>query len=143
MKIYAIVSGCYSDWSIHGYVSDLEAAYRYCAEKNGVGNGNSYEDYYPIEIECLDGDVVTNITFNYKYRAVFYLRNGTWTMRDFSLDDIKPTGESIYCNILDGRKEYNALWIRVEFTMTVLNFDRAKKVAQDKLYQYLAEEQGL
>lgn len=139
-KKYAIMSGVYSDWCINGYVSSLEDAYRYCAWKNSI---DKYEDYYPVEMVCLDEKCEVNISFRYKYRTVFDLRKGSWVMRDIGVDDVKPTSSENYCDIRDGRKVYANSWVAIEFTMPILDFDKAKKVAEDKLYQYLAEEQEL
>lgn len=140
LKKYAIMSGVYSDWNIVGYISNLEDAYKYCAWRNSV---DKYDQYYPVEMPCLDENCEIDIEFKYKYRTVFDLRKGSWAMRDINIDDVEPTNLDNYCNIRDGRKQYNISWIAIEFTMSVLDLDRAKKVAEDKLYQYLAEEQGL
>ena len=139
-KKYAIMSGKYSDWQIHGYLSDLEEAYKYCEWKNST---DKYDSYYPVEIPCLDGVCEADIQFKYKYRVVFDLRKGTWVMRDIGIDNVTTTNHDSWNNIVDGRKTYYTQWIAIEFTMAVLDFDRAKKVAEDKLYQYLAEDQGL
>lgn len=139
-KKYAIMSGEYSDWQIHGYLSDLEEAYKYCEWKNSI---DKYASYYPVEIPCLDGVCEVDVKFKYKYRIVFDFRDGTWVMRDIGIDNVTTTNHDSWNNIVDGRKTYYNKWIVVEFAMTVLDFDRAKKVAEDKLYQYLAEEQGL
>ena len=125
-KKYAIMSGVYSDWHINGYVSNLEDAYRYCARKNSV---DKYDAYYPVEIPCLDESCEIDISFGYKYSTVFDLRKGSWVLRDIGIDDVRPTNLNGYCNIMDGRKIYKSSWIRIEFTMPVLDFDRAKKVA--------------
>lgn len=139
-KKYAIMSGVYSDWNIVGYVSNLEDAYKYCAWRNSV---DEYNQYYPVEMPCLDENCEIDIAFKYKYRTVFDLRKGNWVMRDINIDDVKPTSLDNYCNIRDGRKQYNVSWIVIEFTMSVLDFDKAKKIAEDKLFQYLAEELDL
>ena len=139
-KKYAIVSGQYSDWNINGYVSNLEDAYKYCAWKNSI---DQYDEYYPVEIPCLDGDCKIDILFKYRYRTVFDFRNGSWVMRNIDVDDVSPTSVDIYCNVTDGRRLYSTSWIRIEFSMATLDFDRAKKIAEDKLYQYLAKEHGL
>lgn len=139
-KKYAIMSGQYSDWHINGYVSNLEDAYKYCAWKNSI---DKYDEYYPVEISCLDGDQKIDISFKYKYRTVFDFRNESWVVRDIDIYDVKPTSLDSYFNVVDGKKLYGYSWIRIEFIMATLDFDRAKKVAEDKLYQYLAEEQGL
>lgn len=139
-KKYVIMSGVYSDWNLVGYVSNLEDAYKYCAWRNSV---DEYNQYYPVEMQCLDENCEIDISFRYKYRIVFDLRKGNWIMRNIDINDVKPTDLDSYCNIRDGRKEYSTSRIVIEFTMAVLDFDRAKKVAKDKLYQYLAEEQCL
>lgn len=104
-KKYAIMSGQYSDWHINGYVSNLEDAYKYCAWKNSI---DKYDEYYPVEISCLDGDQKIDISFKYKYRTVFDFRNESWVVRDIDIYDVKPTSLDSYFNVVDG-KNYMAI----------------------------------
>lgn len=151
-KIYLVVSGTYSDWRIDGYCTSKEKADLY------VENANAQklrydEPYYTMAVDCIDD--IAGVTRAYR-EISFDARqvNNAWSLVSF--DDAvyvfgykKPT-------VKDKRSEkkpHITITVRVP-RMDVQDFQyaeypyteaeeaeeaKAEKIAQDTLYQYLAE----
>lgn len=134
MDVYAVVSGYYSDWCLHGYCETLEEACNYCAYMN---EQSDYDEYYPKKMSLLDKKTPT-LKHYYSYRITFYLYNGTWNMRDFEEDEFEIVDKFRPSTIQDGRAIYKDVnWIAVTVCQDELNVDKAKRAAQDCLYTYL------
>lgn len=136
--MYAIVSGVYSDWSIVGYCASLEEAYEYCAAEN--------RGYYPIKVGRLIPSAEKSPAYVYYYEFTFRKRDGSWTPDEYDecLAEIlheKPSDMSPRIN----RSSPNCAWpfIKVGVYRKKLDVSVARKIAQDYLYKYLAEQEGL
>ena len=67
--IYGIFSGCYSDWSVHGYFDNKEESEKYCCVCNGNGK---YDTYYVKPLENLKGEKdLSSISLKYEYCIAF------------------------------------------------------------------------
>lgn len=130
MTIYIIFSGCYSDWQVHGYMTDKTEAEKYCALKNSKG-GNWGNDYYIIELNHIYADV-KDVRLKHYHIVVFDFDEG---MRNTPDQYEYYTGETwepkITYNVF---KDGNG-WIKYEFTCD--GRKKAEKIAQDKYYQFL------
>lgn len=140
-KIYGIFSGAYSDWSIHGYFSSAEDAFKYCAEQNEKLKCESYDSFYPLEIPCLDGTPICPPKFKYKYRFVFRRdkKEKCWLADDFEYNNIGISEKEEPSPSIQDKQNGVYPWISVTVYLKSINIERAKKIAQDYLYMYLAE----
>ena len=143
--IYAIVSGCYSDTTYHGYFTEPEDAYRYCMILNN--RGSYYEsDYYvdPLpEIRLTDLDDYDSqkpIGFKYIINASKRNNENEWVFR---IADISCVESAKHNFVEDVEKGWG--WIRRYVTVYIKDYnpDKAIKIAQDVFYKKLAEEAGL
>ena len=64
-KIYAIFSGSYSDWKVHGYFLDKDKAEKYCAIKNQ--KLDSFDSYYVVELNPINSNI-PNVKLKYFYK---------------------------------------------------------------------------
>lgn len=136
--LYAIASGYYSDWTIHGYCTSKEEAYDYCAVTN--------RGYYPILMKHLTPGTKEIPRHIYEYRFSFRQRNGSWIPDEY--DECRAeiryhipsdTQPSISRDARDSAWPY----IEVSVLSRRLDVKAAEKIAQDYLYKYLAEQEGL
>ena len=139
-KIYGIFSGAYSDWSVHGYFSSAEDAFKFCAEQNEKLEF-AYDSFYPLEIPCLDGAPIHPPKFKYKYRFVFrwYKKEKCWLADDFEYNNIEISKEEGPSPSIQDKRNGVYQWISVTVCLKSINIERAKKIAQDYLYMYLSE----
>lgn len=71
--VYGVFSGCYSDWSVHGYFNSKEDADKYCCVCNKNGE---YDNYYVKPLENLENEIdLSSISLKYEYCIVFTKRN--------------------------------------------------------------------
>ena len=136
--LYAIVSGYYSDWAIHGFCTSLQEAYEYCASA-------PYE-YYPVEIKHLARGGREIRSHVYKYRFVFRMRDGSWVPDEYDecLAEIEYGNEAPE-KLTPVIRDVPCGWKDIEITVyrKRLGVEYARKAAQDYLYKYLAEKAGV
>ena len=61
--VYGVFSGCYSDWSVHGYFNSKEDADKYCCVCNKNGE---YDNYYVKPLENLENEIdLSSISLKY------------------------------------------------------------------------------
>ena len=142
-KIYVIVEGEYSDWNILGYASDEYEAKKICAKHNTI---SSYPRTYYICAEKLcvlfEKD---EIPYN-KYTVVFLENKYSHSNRQsFSYCGIHDNGLFFKCENsveevtnFENKKFY---YVYVYYNSNDMN--KLKKIAEDFLYKYLAEKEGI
>lgn len=130
-KIYAIFSGEYSDWAVHGFFETEEEANNYCLIKNQ--NDKYYSDnYYVEEIDKIDVNV-KNIEQRPYYICKFRFNNNIQNYsfkikKDFYYDESKE--------FIDTYGNFFSYWI--EFSINTDSEEKAKKIAYDKYAKLLA-----
>jgi len=137
--IYIIIDGCYSDWFIHGYFNDIEKAEKYVVWYNANHNGYGDEAYIQ-EHELLEPEIDYNaIKVLRNHKVVFDKRGNSWNMRN------EPDRYDIYTGVK--KKTVSGLWAHKKqiYHVEVTTHERkkAEKIAQDLLYKWLAESNGL
>lgn len=140
-KIYAIIEGCYSDWQIIGYVLSEDEAMQICAQHNQDCSFRTEEWYYE-EIEKLDSPK-KKVGLEYTHIIRFLHSKDGPTMVDdiynleYFADGCNPTKE---VKIDDSPlRAYITVWVPLKEN----NREKAEKIAQDALYQLLAEKNGI
>lgn len=129
-NVYAVFSGEYSDWRVHGFFEDKVEAQKYCAIKNKDGWNN---EYYVIALDKIQADV-SAVKLYYHHEVVFDFKNGTFVMRE------EPDRYSFY----SGKKKENELiyntnnaqnWGWVAIKVSTKERKKAEKIAQDIVTQ--------
>lgn len=131
MTIYIIVSGEYSDWQVHGYMTDRVEAEKYCALKNQKGGGAWGDDYYVISIDHINADV-KDVRIKYYHTVIFDFGEG---MRDEPDRYRYYVGEDWEPEIIYNVYGNSGGWI--EYGLTCDSRKKAEKIAQDKYYQFM------
>lgn len=145
-KIYVIISGEYSDWSIQGYAATEEEAIKACAYYNENKGEYADEWYYlevsPIEKQKENTDIVYvhAIIFDNIDLATFILTKeykilpdncheiSYFSKTDKRLNQIKSIEEQPYDRLV------------VNVILDEKNIEKAKKIAQDRFAKHLAEQ---
>jgi len=129
--IYGIFSGCYSDWSGHGYFNTLDEAEKYCAIKNS-GSKDSWDKYYVINLEQIMADV-SRVKLKCYHEVVFDFDSG---MRQ------EPKRYEYYTGNEERSSKitYNTFrnsngWISFQFNCE--SREKAEKIAQDRYSEFL------
>ena len=138
MKIYAIESGEYSDYCVHGYCTSEEQAMQTCAFLNQEifnGRASVYIENYVYtyqELECLDRKQPVPILYFFRSSFSYNSSAGSWAgridhgpyMTHSPCEQVSKRGPTYFVDI------------------TVRNNDRslAAKAAQDVFYKYLAAQ---
>ena len=144
-KIYVLITGEYSDWAIKGFADTEEEAKRICDFKNSVKRRYDDDWYYKEIGKYKIGADFSNVKFKYIYTFYFHQdKNRTWLIEKKYVcekvldtrDDIDDIGVRIYSE--NEKRSYRAT---VSFELDVEDLERAKKIAQDKLYERLAMEE--
>ena len=148
--VYAIFSGAYSDWNVYGYFTNPEDAYQYCFIMNNGGDGEEHywhgDDYYVEEIEEMSAEFAEKPSMHYKFTTAFMPDDsGTWSNVTYydSIETLAggmcPNNEITYDEVGCKRNP--------QYSVTIYSksYDKEKwlKIAQDMLYQKLAEVNGL
>lgn len=138
-KVYVLITGEYSDWSIMGFTETEEEAQNICARKNAESSWSDEWYYEEVEKRQFDGKPVKMV---YCFTVLFH-DGGTrnWEISDsfgmnyYASDDkrldsidkeVMITGDlwhSAQCNVI----------------LDENNPEKARKIAQDRLYKKLAE----
>lgn len=127
---YGIFSGAYSDWQIHGYMTNRDEAEKYCALKNEKNN-YKWDTYYVMDINHIHANV-KDVKLKYYHEVMFDFNTG---MRN------EPNRYEYY--IGENREplsKYNIFkndsgWVSFKFNCD--SREKAEKIAQDKYYQFL------
>ncbi len=133
-KIYLVVEGQYSDWYVVGYFTDKDDAERFC-----VSQHNKYDSPYVMTVGCLDGGIdLSGVKVLYEHKVVFDRCNGTMVMRD------EPDRYEVYGGDIRANSVFaiSNCWVRVNVNQQEFNREKAEKIAQDILYQYLELSHG-
>lgn len=135
-EIFVIISGEYSDWSIIGYTDNEDDATQICAQHN---KDLSYEDWYYYDINRVESPK-QRIPLQYIHTVRFNRGKHGVLMSDYFTLDYYPelSGKSITKTEIENAPA----WIIVRVPLKEVNWDRAKKIAQDAIYKYLYEKQG-
>lgn len=122
---YAIVSGCYSDWDLHGYINDKEEAEKYCALQN-KGDDN-WGDYYVVELNQLNFEYSQDVKFKKLYQSMIYMKSGELREDGYEMytGNTKPTEFS--CN--------TKMWFCIKGTFD--NQEQCNKALNDYYAKYL------
>lgn len=138
-KIYGIFRGEYSGWEVLGYCSTREEAEKQCAIHNNASGYGYYE--YVKELNCLDGKIETTKTdLYYLHEVIFYRNKNNWVMRDEPINyeySVKEMEQR------ETRSFRDCIYVYVKSRKGEKGRKRVEKIAQDKLYKYLAEQSGL
>lgn len=133
-KIYLVVEGQYNGWSIVGYFTNKDDAERFCVLRN-----NTYDEPYVKEVDCLDGGVdLSKVKVLYEHEVMFNRLNGTMVMRN------EPDRYVIYGGDIQANSVFalGNCWVKVNVNQQEFNREKAEKIAQDILYQYLELSNG-
>lgn len=135
MKIYIVTSGEYSDYGINAVFLDKHEAELYCATHN---KKKRWCDCVIEEYETKDGKIKTDREVVYVYKAY---------PNDYSFIQIK---EPVLMFRDEAEKEEPYLdlglysrWTSFPVILTKPNKKKALKIAQDKLAELKAKEQGI
>ena len=135
MKIYAIVTGEYSDWSLVGYFNNKDEAERFCLSRQG-----EYDEPYVRELDLLSITEKEKAIEILKYHEVLFdNRDGKWIMRK------EPKRYKIY----SGKKTptHSGIWPhnkRIFYAnISTQSRKKAEKIAQDLMYKHLAMEENI
>lgn len=148
-KIYVIISGKYSDWSIVGFARTEEDAMQICAGHN-TGERNGWNDWYIRDAVFMDTPSERG-SDRYVYDIEFDVYNSGHT-RMLIPDDDDEEIEPYKCFLV---KRAPIVWERywhstnekkrmiVTVQLEKEDREKAEKIAQDTLYRFLAEKKGL
>lgn len=135
-KVYAIFSGEYSDWNVHGFFTNEEDADKYCSFKN---TENEYEDFYVIRLDNIEREVdLGNFKTSYLHEIDYRKQSFLNKQESFTVERIEP------CNTKrENTISTNAYGMWFHIVLDEKNEEKAIKIAQDMLAKKKAEEQGL
>lgn len=135
--IYVLYKGKYSDWEEIGYCTTQEEAAAQCGIRTKRGEMYYSEVYYRA-VKCLDGRVkYDKPKLYYEYTAIYKRNGGTWEC--IHHEDYLRYG------VMEGTivKTLPNGAISVNLIAPIKRKSKAKKIAQDKLYEYLASRNML
>ena len=133
--IYIIEAGEYSDYNVLGYCSTKEQAEKACAFRNcGITNG----DYRYSELDCLDDEaaqvdkiyVVYDIRYQQKRKGIGFEEAGWSKTTDYKWENAKLRARESDYDF--GTRITVTVWLEHE------DIERARKIAHDKVAEYLA-----
>ena len=141
--VYVLISGEYSDWGIMGFAETEEEAKKICEYKNSVKSRYADDWYYEEVDKCKIEFSPRNGKHYYTFRF-FQENDRSWVMdkdwKHIKIDEdyAKAAAERdpVFIYDVDRRVRYRA---EVNVLLDDENVEKAKKIAQDKLYQRLGE----
>lgn len=139
-KIYVLITGEYSDWCIMGFATTEEEARSICARKNA--DMSRYDDeWYYEEVDRFDynSDPAKIV---YRFTVTFHDKGTrTWTMDEDTQMSYYASDDKRLESISKEIEIRGDLWhsATCEVLLDENDPDRAKKIAQDRLYKKLAE----
>ena len=154
-EVYVLISGAYSDWNIEGFVESEEEAIKTCIAFNNSERerlGDNYSDWNDIyymktnKFNKVNPDKLKEIHPLYGRRVRAWKKDGSWEFGDeddIEVRDVKENrtkvefGRNWFTN--DGDED----WAVIDLVLPTIDRKKALKVAQDMLYQKLAEREKL
>ena len=147
--VYAIFSGAYSDWHVHGYFTNPDDAYAFCEFHNN--NKDEYDEYYVVPIEEMTIDFNERPNFHYKFTFYAFVNDGV--VEEVLLNEVYTAKGGMCPNnsidkmeryrFLSGNKKETNYRYSVEIFMKEYNYEKAYKIACDMIHQKVAEDLGL
>lgn len=83
-KVYCIFTGCYSDWDVVGFFTNLEEAENYCALKNST-IANDFAKYYVVEIDRINADL-SKVDSRKYFNIIFGQKNGVFELYSIEME---------------------------------------------------------
>ena len=135
--VYLIMTGEYSAKQCVGYCTTEDKALEYCAVQNGT-QGRWRDEYYYYTCECLDDAIQGNADLGVTVTFRFVLKQSGWNGLENAeqMPSIRHSIE-VYPESSDGRSIIIRLWQK-EYDP-----EKARKIVQDALYKWLAEEEEM
>lgn len=134
--IYVIIEGEYSDWRIIGYTDSEDDAMQICAQHNQ--NDKQHKDWY-YESDRKVASPKQKIKLQYFHNITFD-RNRNICDELYKLEYIASDESKIEKVEIDD-PQFSS-YITISVPLKENNPERAKKIAQDALYQYLYEKES-
>ena len=136
-KIYLVMYSYYEDWQIYGFFTNRTDAEKYCV-------AHKDKKLYIKEIPNYDNidEDFRNISLKYTFNIMFGVNeDGEFkglSIRKFDWEnDCVPYQDEFFkSNLLEYYHSFS--WVRVAVNLDERNLEKAQKIAQDLVYQYLA-----
>lgn len=146
-KIYVLFTGEYSDKEVQGFVETEEEAERMCEYNNATSDLHSWREWHYEEVEKIKKNVpdvkpVYIITIKFiEFSPFGWKRKETAFLCGCYLPDAEEVKNARYCEITpaDGDKRYTEAVVDV--VLREPDSSKAWKIAQDRLYKKLAEQE--
>ncbi len=144
--VYAIFSGYYSDWDVHGYFTNPDDAYAFC-EFHNKGK-DRYNKYCVRPIEEMSIDFTERPNFHYKFIFYAFVQDGT--VGEVFLNEVCTApggmcpndcieGYKMHGFDYESKKTINYRY-SVEIFMKEYDYERAYKIASDMIHKKVAED---
>lgn len=130
--VFVIISGEYSDWSIEGFAESEYEAIQICQEHN---QKESYDDWYYCTAQRLNGPKA-EIPLQYIHKFCAETKNGMLVLSDVEfVDAFAPEDEcTIKAVTIEVTRNARRAWVCIP--LKELNYEKARKIAQDKIAEY-------
>ena len=134
MKIFAIQSGEYSDYCVHGHCTSEDQARQACARLNPSRVESSYisDEFTYFEMDCLDSAQLVPILYLFTFYFTHSAKHAAWVGRP---EEREPIVICSHCSKVVKLRESA---YHVFITVRENNVDLAAKAAQDALYNQIA-----
>ena len=133
-RIYVIIEGEYSDWKIIGYTDSENDAMQICAQHNQ--DDERYEDWYYEATEKADSPK-QKIRLQYFHNIVF---DGNKNICEELCKLEYIASDESQIEKVEIEDSPVSAYITISVPLKENNPEKAKKIAQDALYQYLYEK---
>ena len=145
-KIYILITGEYSDSEIQGFVCTEEEAKKICDYHNATSYLHYWREWHYEEVERIKENVPA-----VKPVYVVTVKLENWHGAGWKVSDVRPdckcylsdapeVKEARYCEMSDPRGDGKILEAVCDVVLNEADFDRARKIARDRLYKKLAEQ---
>lgn len=148
-NIYVLMTGEYSDTEIQGFVDSEEEAKKICDYHNATSCLHYWREWHYWEVERIKENVPdVKSVYVVTVKLENWLGSG-WKLSDIRSDckcflsDAPEVKEARYCEITDPRGDKKILEAVCDVVLREPDFDKARKIAQDRLYKKLAEGERL
>lgn len=141
MSVFIITSGCYSDYCVHGYCTTEENAKKYCALQNS-GEAGRWDAYEYEEIECYDDSAskVDELFYQYNFFYVRHEYKNEWTCVSQSDEPLVVAVKNTSAKYKRAKYAGERSGVSVTVCTKTDDKEKAKKISQDILYQWLASK---
>lgn len=144
-KVYILLTGEYSDTEIQGFVDTEEEAKKICDYNNATSSTHYWREWHYEEIERIKENVpdvkpvyVITVKFT-KYSGNQWMRSEIRPPCECFLSDAEEVKGARYCEITPYGADQRYAEAVVDVVLREPDFDKARKIAQDRLYKKLAE----